>query len=82
VAALAGRDRQARLVGYALAALEDLSDVPWHRVVNARGEISRRQTQSGAEQEQYLRLVSEGVVFSPAGRISLARCQWRSGASG
>ena len=40
IAALAGFPRQARLVGYALHSLPEKSDVPWHRVINARGEIS------------------------------------------
>ena len=33
----------ARQVGWALAALpDDHDDVPWHRVVNAQGQVSRR----------------------------------------
>ena len=37
VARLAGLPRHARLTGYALHALPDYTDVPWQRVVNARG---------------------------------------------
>ena len=37
VAEIAGIPRGARQVGYALSALKDES-VPWHRVVNAKGE--------------------------------------------
>ena len=40
VAAEAGLPGHARLVGYALHNLPDDTDVPWHRVVNARGGIS------------------------------------------
>ena len=32
----------ARMVGYAMAGLESDTDVPWHRVINAKGEISPR----------------------------------------
>ena len=32
----------ARQVGYALAALPDGSDVPWHRVVNVKGTLALR----------------------------------------
>jgi methylated-DNA-protein-cysteine methyltransferase-like protein len=77
IAKLAGLGELARQVGYALYALPDCTAVPWHRVVNARGEISRRSA-PGAEPEQRLRLELEGVIFDARGRISLARYQWRA----
>ena len=40
VAALCGKPRAARTVGWALHALPEESDVPWQRVVNHRGGIS------------------------------------------
>ena len=40
VARAAGLPGRARLVGKALAALEEDSGVPWHRVLNASGRIS------------------------------------------
>ena len=76
VAALAGMPRAARQVGYALHALEFESEVPWHRVVNARGEISARGPAETAPLQQS-RLESEGVVFEKSGRIDLARFGWR-----
>ena len=42
VAALAGMPGRAREVGWALHALDDESDAPWQRVINARGEVSLR----------------------------------------
>ncbi len=75
IAALAGIPRHARQVGYALAALDDENAVPWQRVVNARGEVSVR-GEPGAEQFQRGLLEREGVVFSAAGRIDLARYRW------
>jgi methylated-DNA-protein-cysteine methyltransferase-like protein len=77
VAALAGLGRQARQVGYALAALPEGSDIPWQRVVNARGEVSRRAGGTAWEQIQRALLESEGVVFDAAGRIDLDRFGWR-----
>ncbi len=74
VAALAGLAGHARQVGYALHALQD-DDVPWHRVLNARGEVSRR-AEPGAEELQRLLLKSEGIRFA-AGRIDLARWRWQ-----
>lgn len=75
VAALAGLRGQARLVGYALAALDVDSDVPWHRVVNARGAISLPANGHSAL-IQRARLDAEGVEFR-GGRIPLERWGWR-----
>lgn len=79
VAALAGLPGRARQVGYALAALPDGSDVPWHRVVNARGEVSRRSGSAAYEQIQRVLLEAEGVTFDATGRIDLERFGWREG---
>jgi methylated-DNA-protein-cysteine methyltransferase-like protein len=79
VAALAGRARQARLVGYALHALPARTAVPWHRVVNAQGRISLRRTSPAAGLTQRLLLEREGVRFDARGRLSLERYGWRPG---
>jgi methylated-DNA-protein-cysteine methyltransferase-like protein len=76
VAALAGMRGQARQVGWALHALDGESDVPWQRVVNARGETSARGEPAEARVQRAL-LEREGVVFGPAGRIDLDRYGWR-----
>ena len=76
VARLAGLPGRARQVGYAMYALLDGSDVPWHRVVNAAGEISRRRV-PGAELSQRILLEREGVRFGPRGRISLEAFGWK-----
>jgi methylated-DNA-protein-cysteine methyltransferase-like protein len=78
IARLLGLPRHARQVGYALAVLTHAEGVPWHRVVNARGEISRRADPGGDEYQRSL-LEDEGVEFDIAGRISMARFQWRPG---
>jgi methylated-DNA-protein-cysteine methyltransferase-like protein len=75
IAGEAGLPRRARLVGYALGSLPQESDVPWHRVVNARGEISPRGASEG-EREQRRLLEAEGVAFTDAGRIDLRRFRW------
>jgi methylated-DNA-protein-cysteine methyltransferase-like protein len=77
VARLAGLPGHARLVGYALAALPEGSPLPWHRVVNAKGQISPRSTGSGMDVLQRLRLKRERVSFDRKGVISLARFRWR-----
>lgn len=75
IAALAGMPGQARQVGYALAALSAENDVPWHRVINARGEISKRSNDDGDHRQRSL-LEAEGVRFDSHGRVSLAHFGW------
>lgn len=77
VARLAGLPGRARQVGYALAALEAGRDVPWHRVINAQGRISVRDS---AERQREL-LEAEGVAFDDRDRVSLERYRWRGGAA-
>ena len=75
IARLCGYPRHARQVGYALAALSQDTDVPWHRVINAKGEVSQRRM-PGADEYQRLLLEDEGVVFDAQGRVSLEECLW------
>jgi methylated-DNA-protein-cysteine methyltransferase-like protein len=76
VAAVAGLPRHARLVGYALNILAPDSDVPWHRIVNAKGGISLRGDGLGHEELQAQLLRREGVRLAD-GAVPLARYQWR-----
>ena len=76
VARAAGLPGRARQVGYAMAALPDDSDVPWHRVVNVRGEVSRRSAGRAFESLQRAMLEAEGVDFDARGRIDLTRYGW------
>ncbi len=76
VAALAGLDGHARQVGYALHAMPEGSDIPWHRVINAQGQVSVR-SERGGELLQRLLLEAEGVRFGRGGRVSLARYRWQ-----
>lgn len=63
-----------RQVGYALAALPHGSDVPWQRVINARGEISLNPNGSGAFQREILE--REGVRFNEGGQTDLNKFGW------
>jgi methylated-DNA-protein-cysteine methyltransferase related protein len=76
IAALAGLPRYARLVGYALNQLPPDSAVPWHRIVNAKGQISLRANGLGHEELQAQLLRREGVRLEE-GTIALPRFQWR-----
>jgi methylated-DNA-protein-cysteine methyltransferase related protein len=75
IAALAGLAGHARQVGYALHALPEETVVPWHRVVNAQGGISRRSV-PGAELVQRQLLLREGVPLDGRGRVRLAQVRW------
>jgi methylated-DNA-protein-cysteine methyltransferase-like protein len=76
VAALAGLPRHARLVGYALSRLSAVSGVPWHRVVNAKGQVSLRANALGYDELQAQLLRREGTRMVQ-GAIPLEKHQWR-----
>src|SRR3954454_18312430 len=75
IAELAGLEGHARQVGYALNTLPADSGVPWHRIVNAKGEISPRSGGDSHELQKML-LEAEGVSFSVDGRVDLKRYRW------
>ena len=77
IARLVNRPRAARQVGYALAALPEGHEVPWHRVVNAKGAISTR-SKAGYEDYQRILLEDEGVEFDEHGHIYLAKFLWEA----
>ena len=75
VASLAGLPGHARQVGYALHALKEGSEVPWQRVINAKGEVSLR-AEAGWDNFQRHLLEEEGVAFDERGRVDLERERW------
>ena len=70
-----GSPAAARAVGYALFFMPADVDVPWWRVVNASGGISRKGRGTAADL-QCERLAEEGIEFNDAGRLSLGRYRW------
>jgi methylated-DNA-protein-cysteine methyltransferase-like protein len=86
VAELAGLYGKPRLVGYALFRVEIDSDIPWQRVVNAKGEISYSPARGGGDYLQKNLLEREGIEFMksdcPKGaarsdRIDLKKYLWQ-----
>ena len=65
----------ARMVGRALAALPDKSEVPWHRVINSQGKLALR-SDGKPDPEQRRRLRAEGVHLDRLGRIDFAVVAW------
>jgi len=63
---------KARWVGYAMANCPE--EVPWQRVVNAKGQLSRRPGLDLPYQRHLLE--AEGVIFGVAGRVGLDHYGW------
>lgn len=63
-----------RVVSFALSALDEGADVPWHRVLGAGGRI-RLGSRDGAGDEQRSRLRAEGIRFDARGVVALDRYQ-------
>ncbi|WP_172370356.1 MGMT family protein [Sporosarcina jiandibaonis] len=70
VAAAAGNPRGARQVVRILHSMSEKYALPWHRIINAKGEISF----SGKDQRGMLE--AEGVEFGLNGKIDLAAYRW------
>jgi len=77
IAELAGLEGHARQVGYALHNLPERSNVPWHRVINARGQVSTHPDEAGTYR-QIERLRAEGIPVSDDGVLlaGLAAHEW------
>jgi len=77
IAEIAGLKGHARQVGYAMAALQSSSALPWHRIINAQGRVSIRSAGAGSTIVQQQLLEREGIVFNGGGRVSLTRYRWK-----
>lgn len=73
VAAFAGYPGASRAVGRLLRSLPPDTELPWHRVLNARGEISIPHQGALIQRE---RLEAEGVVFLK-GRVPMDQYGWQ-----
>jgi methylated-DNA-protein-cysteine methyltransferase-like protein len=74
IAAQAGSPRGARQVVRILHSLGMKYDLPWHRVVNAQGEIAIQDEEGRYMQRLYLE--KEGVVFDSKGLIDLEQARY------
>lgn len=74
VAELAGLPRQARRVGRILSQLPSDSQLPWFRVVNARGKISFPK-HSPSYHRQLNKLLAEGSA-EPPGKLRWNERRW------
>ena len=76
IAELAGLIGKPRVVGYALYRVTDQDDIPWHRVINAKGEVSRSSLRDGNDDLQQILLEGEGIVFKKR-KLDLGQYRWK-----
>ena len=76
IARIAKLGRRARFVGQALWSVPSGVAIPWHRVINAKGEISPRSYDDSHELQRHL-LEAEGIEISLEGKIDLEKFRWR-----
>ncbi|MFT5872484.1 MAG: methylated-DNA-protein-cysteine methyltransferase-like protein [Clostridium sp.] len=74
IAAIAGSPRGARQVVRVLHSLSEKYKLPWHRVVNSKGEIGLKDYESHNLQKMFLE--SEGVKFTRHNAINLDEFQF------
>lgn len=74
IARLAGSPRAARQVVRILHSMSKKHQLPWHRVVNAKGQIAIKD--EATYQEQVLNLEAEGIEIGMYGIIDLKEYQW------
>lgn len=75
VARLAGYPNGARQVVRILHTCTAKYDLPWHRVINSKGEIALS-IYNGADEQKSL-LEAEGIQFTDEFRINLNQYQWQ-----
>ena len=77
IARLAGVGKNARIIGYALSALPQQIDIPWHRVINRMGKISFSPSRNNHDTLQKYLLEQEGVLFNSENKIDLKKYLWQ-----
>lgn len=75
VARAAGSPRAARQVVRILHSMSEKHQLPWHRVINSKGEIGLRGDEAFIQQKMLLE--AEGIEFNGNNAISLDRFQWK-----
>ena len=67
----------ARQVGWALRRLKLPSTIPWHRVINSKGEITMSLSRNGTDWMQKELLINEGIKFNSKMKIDIKKYLWR-----
>ena len=77
IAELIGAYGCARQIGWSLKRLRLPSKIPWHRVINAKGEVSMSTGREGTDWVQIDLLKREGVFIDQKLKIQLRRYLWK-----
>lgn len=77
IALLCQKPNNSRQVGYALGHRVLKSDVPAHRIVNSRGELSGRGAFDTFDTQQR-RLEEEGILLYEENRVDLKKYGWKN----
>jgi len=80
IAGLAGKPQASRGVSWILHSCSKAYNLPWHRVLNAKGQISFPKSSRYYKTQKQL-LEKEGVRFDDKGQIDMKRFQWKKQAS-
>lgn len=76
IAALAGKPQGVRGVVWILHSSSSTNDLPWHRVINAKGRISfPPMSEHGIRQKALL--IKEGIGLSEGDVVDLKIYQWK-----
>ncbi|MCM3740542.1 MGMT family protein [Oceanobacillus luteolus] len=78
IAKLSGHPKAARQVARILHSMSKKHHLPWHRVINAKGQIAIQD--EATYYEQMMSLQAEGVEVDASGRVDLEkyRVNWQS----
>ena len=68
---------KARQVGWALRRLKLPSNIPWHRVINAKGLITMSVSRNGTDWMQKELLINEGIQFNSEMKINIKKYLWK-----
>jgi len=74
IAYMTGLHPSVRRVVWILHSCSEKEDLPWHRVVNRKGEISLKPGAGYEKQKELLK--QEGIIFDVKDRIDLDRFLW------
>jgi methylated-DNA-protein-cysteine methyltransferase related protein len=75
IAKYAGSPRGARQVVRILHSMSEKFQLPWHRVINSKGEIGFQDKEQFYRQKTFLE--SEGVILNHKGKIDLQSYQYQ-----
>jgi methylated-DNA-protein-cysteine methyltransferase-like protein len=76
IAELAGKPQGSRGVGWILHSSSTAHKLPWHRVINSKGQISFEVGTHNFRKQKRM-LEKEGVEFQVEGKLDLKKYQWK-----